>query len=61
MKKKQQRLADLPMKYVKIGRTSYWLDTHTGVRVHNSQIHKHTLSFKATKDELIREKRYDLK
>jgi len=57
--KKEQQLKDLPVRYQRKGR--HWEDTITGTKIMNWDIHKYTKSFAETQDQLIRDKRYDLK
>ena len=56
-----ENLKDLPLRYQKKPKSNYYEDTHTGKLIHKDSIHKFTKSFLTLKDELIREKRYDLK
>lgn len=58
---KKQQLTDLPVKYVKICKTRWWMDSTTGARIHDDNIHKYTASFKANKEQEIINKRWDLK
>ena len=59
--KKTQQLSDLPVRYQKIPKSNWYMDTNFGTRIHKDNIHKYTLSYKKAQEEKIVEARWDLK